>query len=87
MNSNNCDWGKKNKNWTNTVDDVFKSNPSRISSTATYKQNSDNQDNLKDFRRGNELSNNLSNNNPIIQLRPCITCNNCDPPASWDSIL
>ena len=47
----------------------------------------DGKTNLKDFYRGNTETVNFKNTVPTVQLRPCVTCDNCDPPAPWDLTL
>jgi len=87
MNDPNCRWGEPDPEWLNIVDSL-KNNPSRISSTFRYRQGNAEQDNLKDFFRGNTPAiKNIVNTEPTVQLRPCITCEHCDPPAPWDDIL
>ena len=87
MNNENCDWSKPSEYWLDKVKKLEK-DPHRVSSTFRYRDGSSKQDNLKDFQRGNRaVEKNINNNDPIIQLRPCVTCDHCDPPAPWDSLL
>ena len=86
-NDPSCDWASPNSDWERYVNSDLKNNSSQISATYKYRKNSEYQDNLNDFRRGNNFSNNMINNEPMVQLRPCVTCNYCDPPAFWDSTL
>lgn len=86
MNDSECNWGNINEKWINKVKSL-KNDPSRISSTFRYRPFARNQDNLKDFYRGNTETVNFKNTVPTVQLRPCVTCDNCDPPAPWDLTL
>ena len=84
MNNPDCNWSEPDPEWINKVKSL-KNDKSRISSTFRYRPSSNNQDNLKDFYRGKKE--NILNTEPIVQLRPCVTCNHCDPPAPWDDML
>ena len=82
MEDPNCNWGDVNEEWLNLVKES-KNKDFRLSSTHRFREKSDNQDNLNDFYRGNtSISKNMDKTEPILQLRPCVTCDHCDPPSS-----
>ena len=76
-NNPQCAWHSQSTDWRDKSNALGRDPLFRASSTFAWRGGGSAQDNLKDFWMGDDA---MTTNEPVIQLRPCITCNNCDPP-------